>query len=75
MLSIAPHRNDNASRPKSEFAKAAIKCRARRSGRLYSRNGRLAILLASVAVLGFATVIFLAVMLRYGKIHHLLAGY
>jgi hypothetical protein len=39
-----------------------------------SRNRHLAILLASVAVLGFATVMLLVVMLHYAEVHRLIAG-
>lgn len=48
--------------------------RASGSGRRRNRNRLLGILLASVAALGFAIVILLAVMLRYGQAHHLIAG-
>jgi heme A synthase len=41
---------------------------------LRRRNRLLALLLGSVAVLGFVTVLSLAVLLHYAEAHHLLAG-
>ena len=43
-------------------------------GGLRRQNRLLAFLLASVAGLGFATVLSLAVLLHYAEAHHLLAG-
>jgi hypothetical protein len=41
---------------------------------LRARNGALAALLAGVAVLGFITVMSLALLLHYAEAHHLLAN-
>jgi hypothetical protein len=45
-----------------------------RRGRVRRQNRLLAFLLGSVAALGFATVLSLAVLLHYAEAHHLLAG-
>lgn len=44
------------------------------SARLRRNNRLLGMLLAGVAIFGFAVVIALAVLLRYGQAHHLIAG-
>jgi hypothetical protein len=75
MQNIARHRSDDDSPPANELPTTAAELQARGSSRLRRRNGYLAILLAIVAVLGFATVILLTVMLRYGETHHLAAGF
>jgi hypothetical protein len=41
---------------------------------LRRQNRLLALVLGSVAVLGFATVLSLAVLLHYAEVHHLLAN-
>ena len=44
------------------------------AGGIRRRNRMLAMLLAGVAAIGFATVLTLAVLLHYAEAHHLLAN-
>ena len=74
MQSTAPRRDPDDNRQASQLASAPAGTYAPRTDRLRSRNRLLATLLASVAVLGFAVVILLAVMLRYGETLHRFAG-
>ncbi|HTT79264.1 MAG TPA: hypothetical protein VMF86_06260 [Stellaceae bacterium] len=74
MQNTARRRDPDDNRQATQLAPAALDPRFGGSVRLRSRNRILGLLLASVAVLGFAIVILLAVMLRYGQSHHLIAG-
>jgi hypothetical protein len=74
MQSTARRRDPDANRQATQLSPAVLDPRLLMSRRLRSRNRLLGLLLASVAVFGFAIVILLAVMLRYGQTHHLFAG-
>ena len=73
LQSIEPRRDRDNNRQTSRLASRPTGMYAPRTDRLRRRNRLLAILLVSVAALGFAVVILLAVLLRYGRIH-LIAG-
>ncbi len=68
-------RDPDDARQGTQLLPAALDRRSLEWRRLRDRNRLLGLLLASVAALGFAIVILLAVMLRYGQTHHLLARF
>ncbi|HTV88333.1 MAG TPA: hypothetical protein VME41_04880 [Stellaceae bacterium] len=72
-MHVTARRRDRDDDPQIGRIAAAPATGASKSARLRSRNRLLAILLASVAILGFLVVIMLAVVLRYGQ-SHLIAG-
>ena len=74
MHNTARRRDPDDTLQATQLPPAALDPPLLQSRRLRGRNRLLGLLLACVALLGFAIVILLAVMLRYGQTHQLIAG-